>query len=128
MVMGFAGGVGAPGVSGLMRRFDGAVAAGALGVVCALALAPLVVLLGVLFWAKALLAVHGNISRTPPNRTPFSAVGRNFIRTLFPARWLAPRSWAIASSQTSEDALFVTIHRLDAEELCCLSQFLFDPQ
>jgi hypothetical protein len=128
MVMGFAGGVGAPGVSVLMRRFDGAVAAGALGVVCALALAPLVVLLGVLLWAKALLAVHGNINRTPPNRTPFSAVGRNFIRTLFPARCLAPRSWAIASSQTSEDALFVTIHRLDAEELCCLSQFLFDPQ
>jgi hypothetical protein len=85
MVMGFAGGVGAPGVSEPMRRFDGAVAVGALGVVCAFAAAPLVVLLGVLLWAKALLAVHGNINRTPPNRTPFSAVGRNFIRTLFPA-------------------------------------------
>jgi hypothetical protein len=84
MVMGSAGGVGAPGVSEPMRRFDGAVAAGALGVVCAFAPAPLAVL-GVLLWAKALLAVHGNINRTPPNRTPFSAVGRNFIRTLFPA-------------------------------------------
>src|SRR5437868_14388 len=41
MVMGFAGGVGAPGVSELMRRFDGAVvAAGAFGVVCVFALAP----------------------------------------------------------------------------------------
>jgi hypothetical protein len=39
----------------------------------------------VLLCAKALLAVHGNINRTPPNRTPFSAVGRNFIGTLFPA-------------------------------------------
>ena len=83
--MGFVGGVGAPGVSEPMRRFDGAVAVGALGVVCAFAPAPLVVLLGVLLWAKALLAVHGNINRTPPNKTPFSAVGRNFIRTLFPA-------------------------------------------
>jgi hypothetical protein len=85
MVMGSVGGVGAPGVREPMRRFDGAVAAGAFGVVCAFALAPPVVLFGVLLWAKALLAVHGNINRTPPNRTPFSAVGTNFIRTLFPA-------------------------------------------
>jgi hypothetical protein len=85
MVMGFAGGMGAPGVNEPMRRFDGAVADGAFGVVCAFALVPPVVLLGVLLWAKALLAVHGNINRTPPNRTPFSAVEKNFIRTLFPA-------------------------------------------
>ena len=79
--MGFAGGVGAPGVSEPMRRFDGAVAVGAFGAVCAFALVPLVVPL----CAKALLAAHGNINRTPPNKTPFSAVGKNFIRTLFPA-------------------------------------------
>jgi hypothetical protein len=85
MVMGCAGGVGAPGVNEPMRRFDGAVAVGALGVVCVFALAPPVVLFGVLLWAKARLAVPGNISRTPPNKTPLSAVGRNFIRTLFPA-------------------------------------------
>jgi hypothetical protein len=85
MVMGSVGGVGAPGVSEPMRRFDGAVAAGAFGVVCAFVVAPLVVLLGVLLWAKALLAMHGNISRTPPSKTLFSAVGTNFIRTLFPA-------------------------------------------
>jgi hypothetical protein len=80
--MGCAGGVGAPGVSELMRRFDGAVADGALWVDGAWALAPLVV---VLLWARALLAVDGNINRTPPNRTPFSTVVTNFIRTLFPA-------------------------------------------
>jgi hypothetical protein len=85
MVMGFAGGVGAPGVNEPMRRFDGAVAVGALGVVCAFVLAPPVVLPGVPLCAKALLAVHGNINRTPPNKTTFSAVGKNFIRTLFPA-------------------------------------------
>jgi hypothetical protein len=85
MVMGSVGGVGAPGVREPMRRFDGAVAAGAFGVVCAFALAPPVVLFGVLLWAKALLAMHGNISRTPPSKTLFSAVGTNFIRTLFPA-------------------------------------------
>jgi hypothetical protein len=89
MVMGSVGGVGAPGVSEPMRRFDGAVAAGAFGVVCAFVVAPLVVLLGVLLGvllcAKALLAMHGNISRTPPSKTLFSAVGTNFIRTLFPA-------------------------------------------
>jgi hypothetical protein len=90
MVMGSVGGVGAPGVSEPMRRFDGAVAAGALGVVCAFAFVPLVVLL---LCAKALLAVHGNINKTPPNRTPFSAVVRNFIRTLFPAQCLALRAW-----------------------------------
>jgi hypothetical protein len=78
--MGCAGGVGAPGVNELMRRFDGAVAAGALCVVCALA-----PLLCVLLWAKALLAVHGNINRTPPKRIPCTPVGRNFINTLFPA-------------------------------------------
>jgi hypothetical protein len=38
MVMGSVGGVGAPGVSGLMLRFEGAVAAGALGVACVFAL------------------------------------------------------------------------------------------
>jgi hypothetical protein len=69
--MGCSGGVGAPGVNGLMGRFDGA---------------PPVVPLGVLLWAKALLAVHGNTNRTPQN-----AVVRNFIRTLFPAQCTASR-------------------------------------
>jgi hypothetical protein len=82
--------VGAPGVNVPMRRFDGAVADGALCVVCACAAAPLLV---VLLWAKALLAVHGNINRTPPNRTPLNTVGRNFIRTLFPAQRLGTTLW-----------------------------------
>jgi hypothetical protein len=76
MVIGCAGGVGAPGVNELIPRFDGEVAAGA-GEVAG-AFVPLL-------WAKTLLAVHGNINRTPPKRIPCSRVGRNFINTLFPA-------------------------------------------
>jgi hypothetical protein len=78
--------VGAPGVNELIRRFDGAVADGAL---CVVGAPPVVVLL----CAKALLAVHGNINRTPPNRTPLNTVGRNFIRTLFPAQCLGTTLW-----------------------------------
>jgi hypothetical protein len=73
-----------------MLRLDGAVDAGALDV-CAfvLLLAALVWLpLWVLLCAKAL---QGNTNRSPPNSTPFSAVGRNFIRTLFPAWRSRPR-------------------------------------
>src|ERR1700753_4240814 len=58
-VMGCAGGVACPGVNVPMRRFDGAVAVGALCVVGAALLA------FVLLWAKALLAVHGNINKMP---------------------------------------------------------------
>src|ERR1700753_773768 len=54
-VIGCAGGVACPRVHEPMRRFDGAVAAGELCVVCAFVLAPLL-------WAKTLLAVHGNIN------------------------------------------------------------------
>jgi hypothetical protein len=63
-----------------------------------------------LLWAKALPAGS-------TRRSPHMAEGTTFIRTLFPARRFWPRTW-----------LFVTVHRLDAEELRCLSQFLFDPQ
>jgi hypothetical protein len=38
------------------------------------------------------------------------------------------RSTPFLASTVCKNALFITIHRLDAEELCCLSQFLFDPQ
>jgi hypothetical protein len=67
-----------------MLRFEDAVdvGAGALGVVCAFGL---VLLVFVLLCANALGAVHGNTNRTPLSRTPCSVVGRNFIRTLFPA-------------------------------------------
>jgi hypothetical protein len=68
-----------------MLRFDGAVAAGALGVVCDLVPAPLVV---VLLCANAFVAVHDST-----NKTPHNVVGRNFIGTLFPARRSRPRAW-----------------------------------
>jgi hypothetical protein len=137
-----------------MLRLDGEVAPGALGVVCVLLVAPLgcvllCVPLWVLLWAKALPAVDGSTSNTPPNKTADIWIGRNFIKTLFPAWRSAPRAWLWHLRETvlpeqklgrtnsprippsgtvPEDALFVKIHRLDAEELCCLSQFLFDPQ
>src|SRR5579859_2059795 len=72
--------------------------------------AAVVLLVLVLLWAKAL-------PTGSTRRIPHRAEGTTFISTLFPARRLCPRAW-----------LFVTVHRLDAKELRCLSQFLFDPQ
>jgi hypothetical protein len=82
---------------------DGEVAAGALGVVCPVVLFVALLfweLLWVLLWANALLAVDGSSNRAPPNRTPpnttlDSSIGRNFIKTLFPAWRSRPRALAI---------------------------------
>src|ERR1700754_1058361 len=84
-----------------MLRFDGEVDAAPLGVACDFVVPLVVEPVCVPLWAKALLAVKGNNSRTPLSTALRTSVGRNFIRTLFPAWRSAPRALAMRTSSLS---------------------------